>query len=149
HWVSTRIDVIAETRNEMNSEWGYLLEFTDRDGILKRWAVPAGLFAGDGTELRRMLLDMGVKLGVTQIARTQIANYVQMAQPGERVRCVPRVGWHHGAFVLPAIAKRANLTVVADTQATIAALIEQVNAARAARGRAEQHGNRHLEGVAA
>lgn len=47
------------------------------------------------------------------------------------------------------IAKRANLTVVADTQATIAALIEQVNAARAARGRAEQHGNRHLEGVAA
>ncbi|WP_186177978.1 DUF927 domain-containing protein [Burkholderia gladioli] len=101
HWVSTRIDVIAETRNEMNSEWGYLLEFTDRDGILKRWAVPAGLFAGDGTELRRMLLDMGVKLGVTQIARTQIANYVQMAQPDERVRCVPRVGWHHGAFVLP------------------------------------------------
>ncbi|RQY93008.1 DUF927 domain-containing protein, partial [Burkholderia stagnalis] len=90
HWVSTRIDVIAETRNEMNSEWGYLLEFTDRDGILKRWAVPAGLFAGDGTELRRMLLDMGVKLGVTQIARTQIANYVQMAQPDERVRCVPR-----------------------------------------------------------
>ncbi|RQU51130.1 DUF927 domain-containing protein [Burkholderia cenocepacia] len=101
HWVSTRIDVIAETRNEMNSEWGYLLEFTDRDGILKRWAVPAGLFAGDGTELRRMLLDMGVKLGVTQIARTQIANYVQMAQPDERVRCVPRVGWYHGAFVLP------------------------------------------------
>ncbi|WP_186131974.1 DUF927 domain-containing protein [Burkholderia gladioli] len=101
HWVSTRIDVIAETRNEMNSEWGYLLEFTDRDGILKRWAVPAGLFAGDGTELRRMLLDMGVKLGVTQIARTQIANYVQMAQPDARVRCVPRVGWHHGAFVLP------------------------------------------------
>ncbi|WP_122841822.1 DUF927 domain-containing protein, partial [Burkholderia pseudomallei] len=37
----------------------------------------------------------------TQIARTQIANYVQMAQPDERVRCVPRVGWHHGAFVLP------------------------------------------------
>ncbi|AJK45388.1 hypothetical protein BGL_1c08550 [Burkholderia plantarii] len=101
HWVSTRINVIAETRNEMNSEWGYLLEFTDRDGILKRWAAPAALFAGDGTELRRMLLDMGVKLGVTQIARTQIANYIQMAQPDERVRCVPRVGWHHGAFVLP------------------------------------------------
>ncbi len=53
HWVSTRIDVIAETRNEMNSEWGYLLEFTDRDGILKRWAVPAGLFAGDGTEVKQ------------------------------------------------------------------------------------------------
>ncbi|MFL9871362.1 DUF927 domain-containing protein [Paraburkholderia megapolitana] len=101
HWVSTRIDVIAETRNEMNSEWGYLLEFTDRDSILKRWAVPAALFAGDGTELRRTLLDMGVKLGVTQIARTQIANYIQMAQPDERVRCVPRVGWHDGAFVLP------------------------------------------------
>jgi len=63
HWVSTRIDVVAETRNEANSEWGYLLEFTDRDGIQKRWAVPAGLFAGDGTELRRTLLEMGVKRG--------------------------------------------------------------------------------------
>ncbi|WP_414448144.1 electron transfer flavoprotein subunit alpha/FixB family protein [Burkholderia sp. 22PA0099] len=47
------------------------------------------------------------------------------------------------------IAKRANLTVVGDAQATIAALIEQVNAARAARGRASEHGARHLEGVAA
>ncbi len=47
------------------------------------------------------------------------------------------------------IAKRANLTVVGDAQATIAALIEQVNAARAARGRASEHGTRHLEGVAA
>ncbi|ALL66130.1 DNA primase, phage-associated [Paraburkholderia caribensis MBA4] len=101
HWVSTPIEVIAETRNEVNNEWGYLLEFTDRDGVQKRWAVPAGLFAGDGTELRRMLLDMGVKLGVTQTAKQQIANYIQMAQPDERVRCVPRVGWHQGAFVLP------------------------------------------------
>ncbi|WP_200908726.1 DUF927 domain-containing protein [Caballeronia mineralivorans] len=101
HWVSSRIDVIAETRNEVNSEWGYLLEFTDPDGILKRWAAPAGLFAGDGAELRKTLLEMGVKVGVTQIAKTQIANYIQTAQPDERVRCVPRVGWHHGAFVLP------------------------------------------------
>ncbi|ALK33106.1 electron transfer flavoprotein subunit alpha/FixB family protein [Burkholderia plantarii] len=47
------------------------------------------------------------------------------------------------------IARRANLTVVGDAQATIAALIEQVNAARAARGRADEPGARHLEGVAA
>lgn len=101
HWVCSRIDVIAETRNEVNSEWGYLLEFTDRDAVRKRWSAPARLFAGDGSELRGTLLDMGVKVGPTQIARTQISNYIQMAQPDERVRCVPRVGWHDGAFVLP------------------------------------------------
>jgi len=100
-WVCTRIDVIAETRNEVNSEWGYLLEFTDRDGVQKRWSVPARLFAGDGTELRGTLLEMGVKFGPSQIAKQQISNYIQMARPDERVRCVPRVGWHHGAFVLP------------------------------------------------
>ncbi|MGS0970462.1 FAD-binding protein [Burkholderia glumae] len=47
------------------------------------------------------------------------------------------------------IAKRANLTVVGDAQATIAALIEQVNAARAARGHVDEPRARHLEGVAA
>ncbi|WP_153134749.1 DUF927 domain-containing protein [Paraburkholderia agricolaris] len=101
HWISTRVDVTAETRNEANSEWGYLLDFTDRDGVTKRWAAPAALFAGDGTELRRELLAMGVKIGHTQTARQQIANYIQMSRPDARYRCVPRIGWHQGAFVLP------------------------------------------------
>lgn len=48
------------------------------------------------------------------------------------------------------IAKRANLTVVGDAQATIAALIEQVQAARAARGQSPTAvGAREPEGVAA
>ena len=48
------------------------------------------------------------------------------------------------------IAKRANLTVVGDAQATIAALIEQVQAARAARGESPAAvGTREPEGVAA
>jgi electron transfer flavoprotein alpha subunit len=40
------------------------------------------------------------------------------------------------------IAKRANLTVVGDAQATISALIEQVQAARAARGTIAGRGRR-------
>ncbi|MBE0630175.1 electron transfer flavoprotein subunit alpha/FixB family protein [Burkholderia vietnamiensis] len=48
------------------------------------------------------------------------------------------------------IAKRANLTVVGDAQATISALIEQVQAARAARGQSPAAvGARETEGVAA
>ncbi|KAB0640348.1 electron transfer flavoprotein subunit alpha [Burkholderia stagnalis] len=48
------------------------------------------------------------------------------------------------------IAKRANLTVVGDAQATIAALIEQVQAARAARGQSPAAVGNHVpEGVAA
>jgi len=48
------------------------------------------------------------------------------------------------------IAKRANLTVVGDAQATIAALIEQVQAARASRGESPAAvGTREPEGVAA
>lgn len=48
------------------------------------------------------------------------------------------------------IAKRANLTVVGDAQATIAALIEQVQAARATRGQPPVAvGNHEPEGVAA
>jgi len=48
------------------------------------------------------------------------------------------------------IAKRANLTVVGDAQGTIVALIEQVQAARAARGESPAAvGTREPEGVAA
>ncbi|MFM0287894.1 DUF927 domain-containing protein [Paraburkholderia megapolitana] len=101
HWICARLDVMAETRDENNNEWGYLLEFDDRDGKRKRWAVPARLFAGDGTELRSTLLSMGLKIGFTQVARTQIANYIQTARTSARARCAGRVGWHGGAFVLP------------------------------------------------
>ncbi|MDN7176702.1 DUF927 domain-containing protein [Caballeronia sp. SEWSISQ10-4 2] len=101
HWVCTPVDIVARTRNEENSDWGYLVEFSDADGMQKRWSVPAALFAGDGAELRRSLLEMGVEIGYTQVARTQIANYIQSSRPDLRVRCVPRVGWHNDAFVLP------------------------------------------------
>ncbi|WP_073427101.1 DUF927 domain-containing protein [Paraburkholderia terricola] len=101
HWICARLDVTAETRDENNNEWGYLLEFDDRDGKRKRWAVPARLFAGDGTELRSTLLSMGLKIGFTQVARSQIANYIQTARTSARARCAGRVGWHGGAFVLP------------------------------------------------
>ncbi|WP_179402284.1 electron transfer flavoprotein subunit alpha/FixB family protein [Burkholderia guangdongensis] len=47
------------------------------------------------------------------------------------------------------IAKRANLTVVGDAQATIAALIDEVQAARAARGQQPAQSAREPEGVAA
>ena len=47
------------------------------------------------------------------------------------------------------IAKRANLTVVGDAQGTIAALIEQVQAARARGESPAAVGTREPEGVAA
>ncbi|MFJ4291335.1 FAD-binding protein [Cupriavidus sp. NPDC089707] len=47
------------------------------------------------------------------------------------------------------IAKRANLTIVGDAQATIAALMESVQAARPARGQPEEARSRELAGVAA
>ncbi|CAD6524646.1 hypothetical protein LMG27952_01748 [Paraburkholderia hiiakae] len=101
HKISSRLDVVALTRNELNGEWGYLLEFADPDGVPKRWAMPAAMLAGDGSELRRELMAMGLDIRPSLTARQQIVNYIQSSRTEDRARCVPRIGWYRGAFVLP------------------------------------------------
>ncbi len=100
-WICDPLEVAAETRNEANTEWGVLLQFEDRDGNPKRWAMPRRMLAGDGAEYRAILLDMGLNIDPSSSAKQRLTSYIQTARSDQRARCTSRIGWHGNAFVLP------------------------------------------------
>lgn len=100
-WICDPLEVAAETRNEANTEWGVLLQFADRDGNPKRWAMPRRMLAGDGAEYRATLLDMGLNIDPSSSAKQRLTSYIQTARSDLRARCTSRIGWHGNAFVLP------------------------------------------------
>lgn len=100
-WICSELHIKAQSRDVADGEWGYLLEFADADGNLKRWAMPASLLAGDGTGYRSMLLGMGLQIGAGMTAKNQLTVYIQTQNPELRVRCTDRIGWHDDVYVLP------------------------------------------------
>ncbi len=99
--VCSPLRVIALTRNSESADWGRLIEFTDPDGEVHRWAVPISLLGGNGAELRKQLLFQGVRLGTDPKAKTALETYLTDSDPADRIRCVDRIGWHGDRFVLP------------------------------------------------
>ncbi|MBT2180998.1 DUF927 domain-containing protein [Ralstonia pickettii] len=100
-WICSPLRVTAQTRDEANGEWGFLLEMTDADDNAKQWAMPARMLSGDGNEYRSMLLAMGLKIAPGPRAKNLLTMYIQTEEVTARARCTDRIGWHGGAFVLP------------------------------------------------
>lgn len=100
-WICSEMNITALARDSSNGEWGYLLEFKDADGNHKRWAMPANLLAGDGTQYRATLLGMGLRIAAGTAAKNHLTVYIQTQKTDVRVRCTDRIGWHDGVYVLP------------------------------------------------
>lgn len=100
-WICSELQVSARSRDGANGEWGYLLEFPDLDGQMKRWAMPASMLAGDGAGYRATLLSMGLRIGAGMTAKNLLSVYIQTEETDMRVRCTDRIGWHDGVYVLP------------------------------------------------
>lgn len=103
YWVCSRLDVTAGTRDDSDGEWGWLLELSDPDGNRKQWVMPKRMVSGDGNEYRAALLSMGLDIAPSSKAKTLLTSYIQNQgrEVEARARCVDRIGWHSGAFVLP------------------------------------------------
>src|SRR5471032_666570 len=100
-WICSELHITAESRGDANEDWGYLLEFKDGDGNPKRWAMPASMLAGDGTQYRATLLSMGLRIGSGTAAKNHLSVYIQTQRTDARVRCTDRIGWHDSVYVLP------------------------------------------------
>ncbi len=92
-WFASPIRVVALTRDRGGDGWGRLVELTDPDGRAHRWAIPARLFAGDGTELRAALLDMGLRLASGAKARNALSDLLSQWRPKARALTSDRLGW--------------------------------------------------------
>ncbi len=101
HWFCSHLEVVAVTRNADGEDWGRLLVVTDRDGRRHEWAMPMQMLAGEGAVYRECLLSLGLELAPGSFARKALHEYIATARPKDRARCVSRIGWHDGVFILP------------------------------------------------
>ncbi len=99
--ICSRLEVVALTRNEEGREWGRLAEVWDPDGNCHQVSLPMEQLAAEGSEIRASLLSRGLRPQPGRSARNLLARYLTEANPKDRVRCVPKVGWHGPHFVLP------------------------------------------------
>ena len=101
HWICSKLQIVALTRDKHSAAWGRLLKFSDPDRRVHSWACPMELLAGDGADFRRILLSMGLQIAPSPTSRKCLTTYVQIAKTDQRAVCVDRTGWHDTVFVLP------------------------------------------------
>jgi len=99
--ICSRLDVVAETRDERGEGWGRLLSWLDSEGSKHVWAMPMSLLAGSGDEYRARLLDGGLQIHPGKKARELLTNYIQTMRCEQRARSVSKLGWHGEVFVFP------------------------------------------------
>jgi uncharacterized protein (DUF927 family) len=100
-WIASKVEIIARTRDENSLNHGLLLSWKDRDKKQHEWIMPLSLLSGDGSEIRKVLLDGGVSIDIKKANRDHLLKYLQSYPVNAVYRCVFRTGWHRQAFVLP------------------------------------------------
>ncbi|EKZ97626.1 hypothetical protein D769_19253 [Cupriavidus sp. HMR-1] len=91
--------IVAVTCDEKSGEWGRLLEWRDRAGVLHRWAMPMELLQGDAADMRRELARGGLEIATGRGARDMLSTYLQAWKIDTRAKCVSRLGWHDMTYV--------------------------------------------------
>jgi putative DNA primase/helicase len=100
--ICAKLEVTARCRDFDGNGWGYVLAFCDPRGHAKQWVLPSRLLAGDGTEFRAALMEMGLQVSGKVSARGRLSEYVQTRKPSAFFHTANRIGWQpDGAFVLP------------------------------------------------
>jgi Superfamily II helicase and inactivated derivatives len=92
-WLCSPIRVLALPRGADGKGWGRLVEIVDPGGNRHRWAAPAELFAGDGTDLRRECYRLGLRLSTAREARARFSDLLQQWAPRARATTAERLGW--------------------------------------------------------
>ncbi len=91
--------IIGKTSDDGSDNWGTFLAWKDLAGIEHRWALPDDLLQGQGREYAQILARGGYSIAPGQAAK--FAAFIQGIKTDRFVTCVPRIGWHKGAYVMP------------------------------------------------
>ncbi|WP_233863025.1 DUF927 domain-containing protein [Paraburkholderia adhaesiva] len=98
-WICSPLYVRAVTRNPQDGDYGRLLEYVSPAGRWKKWSMPMLMLAGDGNEVRGVLLSEGVMFDLKN--RGGILDYIAGQYPPRQMRAAVTTGWCGDAFVLP------------------------------------------------
>lgn len=100
-WLCDPMKILAVTRDHNQNNWGRLLSWRDGDNHEHVWACPAELLQStDQSEFRRILASGGLIISTSSKARKLLCDYVLTHRTDKKARCVDRVGWSSGRYVL-------------------------------------------------
>ncbi|MBK8793318.1 MAG: DUF927 domain-containing protein [Holophaga sp.] len=99
--LSSPICVRALIRDKENGTWSLYLRWHDPDGVEHLVPIPRGMLAGDGAELRGILLNAGCHITSSRKGREIFADYLNQVRVKARGRSVGKIGWNGNLFVLP------------------------------------------------
>lgn len=102
-FICSPLRVIAITRDGHDYNYGRLLEWeTTVNKDVRQWAMPMGMLASDGNNLRTELLTGGLtQIKNSQKSKSLLIDYIQSANVNETAICVDKTGWHGDCFVFP------------------------------------------------
>lgn len=100
-FVCAPLCILAYARDDRHENYSKLLKFADPDGKIHQWLMPQELLAGDGSEIRKIFLARGLRIGDDRRAKELLMRYLLSCDPIDRVRTVERTGWHGQSYILP------------------------------------------------
>lgn len=99
--VCSPLEVLAITSDERGENYGRLLRVLPHGAShWREWAAPMEMLAGDGSELRAVLLNLGATIPHKQ--RQTLMDYLMQSAPPRHAMAATRTGWHGPElFVMP------------------------------------------------
>ena len=103
-WLSSSIEVVAQTRDPLNGSWGRLVRFHDANGVLHQLILSMAELGGNGDSVRQMLLEQGLRISPDKTARSLLIRFLNDSAPQMFARMVKKFGWIGDVYVLRNIA---------------------------------------------
>lgn len=100
-WICDPFEVTARSRDIDSANHGLVLEWEDPDCILHTWVMPFDLLAGDGVEIRKVLLNGGLRISTQKSAKEHLLSYLNESMPKRTARSVFTIGWHSDVYIMP------------------------------------------------
>lgn len=96
-------DVLGLSRSEEQTGWSLAIRFKTPDGWVQSCQIPRADLAGEGSEVRKRLANLGLFISARRGSRERLTEALAAVEASERYLLISSTGWHQGgrAFALP------------------------------------------------
>ena len=101
-FVSSRINVIAQTSDENSQNWGRLVEFKDRNNVVHRDIISMDTLGSDCSTVISAFLNKGMSINhVEHTAKKRLIQFIQDTKVFKNALCMSKIGWYNNHYILP------------------------------------------------
>lgn len=97
--ISDAIRILAKISNPESKNWGLLLQWKDAANVVHEKSFAMSLLQTDGTELRKILVDMGFMISTDKYAKSRFLEFLATLPVEKLAKKVSRVGWCENQYI--------------------------------------------------